>query len=441
VNLPRIRSFAGGVLSRQWVTAALAALLIAISLALALQNERLAIAEQTRQMRVQAQVLAAGVASALAFDDIQTAREYLQAFRQNRDIQAAAVYDAAGVRVVGFSKPGSATPDRVTKTRLAVENGQLSIVEPVYQRDILLGYVHLRKSIEPFAARASRYAPIGIVVLLAAMLIGLLGAANAETAIANRVLESQIAARERAERELRQAQKMEALGQLTGGVAHDFNNVLAAGLSGLQLLRRAKSDERREALLDAIEHTLQRGASLTRQLLTFARQTPVEAQLINPCKHLEKLAEMLRHSLSEGVELSLNLPPGTWAVEADVSQFDIAILNLTVNARDAMPKGGTVSLSVRNRSGALNGLDAVEISLKDNGAGIPPEIIEKVFDPFFTTKERGQGTGLGLSQVYGFVNASHGEVSIVSEVGTGTEVSILLQRAFLPADHDSERAG
>ena len=168
---PNWRLLARGLLARQGVTALIAVLLIGISLLLAWQSERTAVAEQTRQVRVQSQMLAGGVASSLAFDDTETAREYLDAFKLNRDIQAAAVYGATGNLVAGFGERGGPPPARVTGTRLSIDGRELVVIEPVRQADLFLGYVYLRTSVETFAARASRYVAIGIIVVLSALLI------------------------------------------------------------------------------------------------------------------------------------------------------------------------------------------------------------------------------------------------------------------------------
>jgi signal transduction histidine kinase/CheY-like chemotaxis protein len=300
--------------------------------------------------------------------------------------------------------------------------------------------VYLRTSVEPFAARLSRYVAIGLILVLAALLIAILGAANAAAAGANRELQEQILAREQAESALAQAQKMEALGQLTGGVAHDFNNLLMAASSGLELMDRAKTEERRDRLKAGIRDALDRGARITEQLLAFSRRRPVMSEVVQVDDHVAKLAELLDHSLRENVNVRFQIAQGLWPIEVDRSQFDIAILNLAVNAKDAMPKGGVLRIRAENRLAGLNGEDAVEISVEDQGIGMTPEAIEKAFEPFFTTKGVGHGTGLGLSQVYGFAQAAGGRVSIDSEPFVGTQVTLLLPRCVPPPQSPDERS-
>jgi signal transduction histidine kinase/CheY-like chemotaxis protein len=300
------------------------------------------------------------------------------------------------------------------------------------QANLELGTVYLRSIVEPLSARLSRYVAIGTILLLAALLIALLGASNAAAAAANRQLLEQIAAREQAEMALRQAQKMEALGQLTGGVAHDFNNLLMAASSGLELMQRTNDAARRDKFAEGIRNALDRGAQITGQLLAFSRRTPLNSEVLKLDEHIDTLASLLDHSLRENVSVRFSIAGDLWPVDVDVSQFDVAILNLAVNAKDAMPRGGQICIIAANRPGALEGRDAVEIAVEDEGVGMSAEQAEKAFEPFFTTKEVGRGTGLGLSQVYGFAQSAGGTVTIASEPDKGTTITVLLPRS-LPA--------
>jgi len=424
------------LLERRWITASLALLVLAASLLLGWQWERRVSAEQVRQVSVQARILAGSLAGALAFDDVETAAEHVNALRLNGDVRAAGVYGDDGALVIGFTRDGETLPRAVAAHEPEERDRQVSVVEPVREGTLQLGHVYLRSAIEPLSARLSRYLAIGLVLVLAALLIALLGAANAAAAVANRRLQEQIAAREQAESALRQAQKMEALGQLTGGVAHDFNNLLMAASSGLELMDRAKDDARRAQLKDGIRAALDRGGRITEQLLAFSRRRPLQTEIVRIDEHIGKLAELLDHSLRENIVVRFDIAKDIWPVEVDVSQFDIAILNLAVNAKDAMPRGGTLCLSARNSEGGLDGRDGVEISVEDQGEGMPPEVLDKAFEPFFTTKEIGRGTGLGLSQVYGFVRSAGGAVGIASTPGSGTRVTLLLPRAAAAARNE-----
>lgn len=224
-----------------------------------------------------------------------------------------------------------------------------------------------------------------------------------------------------------QAQKLEALGRLTGGVAHDFNNLLMVISSNAHVLGRRLPDEWRESpQLLAIDRSVKTGTRLTRQLLAFARRQPLRLEVVELQDRLTAMASLLRTAVRSEVELTCTVAPGTWPIEVDVGEFELAILNLAVNANDAMPAGGRLAISAANAPAA--GTDRfVVIEVSDSGAGIPQEILDKVCEPFFTTKPLGQGTGLGLSQVYGFCNQAGGTLKIESTVGVGTTVRLLLK--------------
>jgi len=240
---------------------------------------------------------------------------------------------------------------------------------------------------------------------------------------------------ERTQEQLAQAQKMDALGQLTGGIAHDFNNVLMIVSGYTQYLKGRLSDEKDKRAVDAIEIAAGRAENLTRQLLTFARRQPLNPKTVVLAECLESFRDVLAASVAGNVTFNIELAEDLWPVTIDVNEFEVAVINLLVNARDAMPSGGVIR--IRGRNSSLHGYndlpqlrgDFVVLDVQDNGIGIPQEIMPKVFDPFFTTKETDKGTGLGLSQVYGFAHQSGGTVKISSRVGSGTTVTLYLPRA------------
>jgi PAS domain S-box-containing protein len=242
-----------------------------------------------------------------------------------------------------------------------------------------------------------------------------------------------------AEAQLRQAQKMEAVGQLTGGVAHDFNNMLAVVSGSLELLgRRIGVDDPRSAgLISSALEASRRAGNLTQRLLAFSRQQPLKPDVLDPNRLVSGMSDLFRHSLGAAIQLETVLAGGVWRIHADQNQLENALLNLAVNARDAMPDGGRLTIETQNahldhryvakEPGVPYG-QYVLLAVTDTGSGMPPDVIAKAFDPFFTTKEVGKGTGLGLSQVYGFVKQSGGHIKIYSEVGEGTTVKIYLPR-------------
>ena len=245
--------------------------------------------------------------------------------------------------------------------------------------------------------------------------------------------------RKRAEAELEankealaQGQKLEAIGRLTGGVAHDFNNLLTVIRSSADLLRRpGLSDEKRARYVDAIAETAERAATLTGQLLAFARRQPLQPERFGVADRVRGMIELIGSTIGAAIRLDLDLDAALGWVEADPSQFETAILNLVVNARDAMPGGGTLTIAARNIDGlrgpALTG-PFVAVEVADTGSGIDPELLGRVFEPFFTTKPVDKGTGLGLSQVYGFAKQSGGEVDVESAPGEGARFTLYLPR-------------
>ncbi len=253
-------------------------------------------------------------------------------------------------------------------------------------------------------------------------------------------VEAAIRAREQVEDALRQAQKMEAVGQLTGGIAHDFNNLLTVVLGNIDLVLRSLDAEaplRQRRMLEGAQKGAERAAALTQRLLAFSRRQPLTPRPLNVDELVRNMSELIGRSLGETIRLSIVSEPDPWQAEVDANQLEAALLNLAVNARDAMPKGGDLTIEVGKarldqsyaaaNAGAVEG-DYVMIAVSDTGHGISRDILDKVFEPFFTTKEVGKGTGLGLSMVYGFVKQSGGHIKIYSEPGEGTSVKLYLPR-------------
>jgi len=258
---------------------------------------------------------------------------------------------------------------------------------------------------------------------------------------ANQELRTQMAERTRIEETLRQAQKIEAIGQLTGGIAHDFNNLLMVICGGLDMLDRRADPARRERLMAGMRQAAQRGTSLTRQLLAFSRRQSLAPESVDLVLRIGRMRELLDRSLSGDVHVQVQFAPDLWPVEVDPGELELVILNLAVNARDAMPDGGSILIEARNAPDepvmGLRG-DFVRLAVIDDGTGIPEDVRARVFDPFFTTKEIGKGSGLGLAQVYGFARQSGGTVWIESECGRGTSVIMLLPRSARVPEQPAE---
>lgn len=252
---------------------------------------------------------------------------------------------------------------------------------------------------------------------------------TSELALANDRLMREMAERERTQIALVQAQKMEAIGRLTGGIAHDFNNLLNVIIGNVDLIERLSADERIKRMAGSARNATKRGAKLTGQLLAFSRNQSLDLKPVDVESVIDGMKDLIAVSVGAGISVTVDIPSGLPRAIADANQIEMAILNLAINARDAMPEGGVLRIEALPRQaydGVLKHGDYVVIAVKDTGAGITQDILSKVFDPFFTTKAVGKGTGLGLSQVYGIADQSGGLARIESEVGKGTTVEVWL---------------
>src|SRR3954469_14911936 len=251
-----------------------------------------------------------------------------------------------------------------------------------------------------------------------------------------------ITERRQGEEALRQSQKMEAVGQLTGGVAHDFNNLLTIIRSATDFLRRRDlPEERRRRYIDAISETVERASKLTAQLLAFARRQPLKPQVFNVGTQAEAVAQLIRPLVGGRIRIDVEISDSNCFAIADIAQFETALINLAVNGRDAMDGEGQLTISVRKlraipplRAQSARSGDFVAVAMTDTGSGIAPELLETIFEPFFTTKEVGKGTGLGLSQAFGFAKQSDGDIAVASEPGQGATFTIYLPQAAVPTD-------
>ena len=425
--------------------------------------------QQLGDQRAQARILAATETAALAFNDRAAAQEYLDALRANPAIAAAGLYTRSGALFASYPRQPPATlPRSLTDVMPPLrEAGLLNISAPVQQRDALLGHLLLQTPVEPLSARIQRDGAIALLLAMAALLVGVLSVSQAalrranlalvlraqELAAANRTLEEQIAHREHAEAALRQSQKMEAVGQLTGGVAHDFNNFLQIVLGSLERLRRRGARNGTELapeldrLVEGAMQGAQRAAALTRQLLAFSRGQPLAPKPLELNRLVAGTSHLLGRTLGETIRIETVLAGGLWRVMADENQLESALLNMAVNARDAMPDGGKLTIEtanafldeayVRGEEGVRPG-QYVMLAVTDTGTGMPHEVLTKVFEPFFTTKGIGRGTGLGLSQVYGFIKQIRRAHPDLQRAGAGNDPENLLAAA---AEHCGRSGG
>jgi signal transduction histidine kinase len=419
------------------IVAAVALLLLAATGVIA-QNEAAYRDLQVQETRVQAEILAASVTAALDFGDTQAAQESVDSIRVDRQVRMIGVYDSDGALVAGYGRDGDTPPLRRTAFAASPAGAVASIV-PVESRGEQIGTVVLAADPEPLSRRLTRYLVMSLLVLMAALVIVVLGVGQNALRRANRKLEEraealvaanaelkvQIAERARAEDQLRQAQKLQALGQLTGGIAHDFNNLLTVIQGSADMLRRPGiADAKRQRYAESIAQASARAAALTGQLLAFARRQPLQPEVIEVNALIRGMTDLLDRTLGERIAVRTDLAPRPCAVEADRAQLESALLNIAVNARDAMSEGGTLKIATEARDGEKGRMIAIAVT--DSGHGMDTETLGRAIEPFFTTKATGKGTGLGLSQVYGFATQSGGDVLIDSSPGEGTTVTLLL---------------
>ena len=413
--------------------------LIAASLMVALYNERQYDRQVAEAAQVQARVLAATASAALSFGDRSALQDYVDAVRANADVDAVGVFDEHGRLAASFTR--SRLAQTLAET-LRPENarGQVIVLAPVVQRGTRLGVVYLRSRKEPLLRRLGHYMGAGLLVAMASLMFLIMALDSRALRRANAELITLMAEREKAEAALRQSQKMEAVGRLTGGIAHDFNNMLGVVLGSVDLLLRRYLDDDPNArrLAQSALDGARRAAALTKRLLAFSRQQPLKPASVDVAKCVSDMSELLRRTLGDTVVVEAVAGAGLWRAHIDLPQLESAILNLAINARDAMPAGGKLTLESSNvyldRAYAADDPEVtpgqyVMLAVTDSGSGIPPEVLGKVFEPFFTTKPPGHGTGLGLSQVHGFIRQSGGHVRIYSEVEVGTTIKLYLPRS------------
>ncbi|HEX5264310.1 MAG TPA: response regulator [Phenylobacterium sp.] len=427
--------------------------LLAIGALLAARAEIDYRAQARRQTEVQADILAASVSAALAFDDRAAMREYVDALRVNRSVAAAAIYNASDQAVVTFTRRNASPPPAHARDiSSSFARGGVTVTRPVAEQGQRLGTVYLATAPEPWTAMLGRHSGLALLLVLAFLLLSVVTAAASQLearanllAQANQRLREEMAARGKAEEALRQSQKMEALGQLTGGIAHDFNNLLQVVHGAFELIRRKPGNiDKVTAWADSGIAAAERGASLTRQLLAFSRSQKLELRPFVVADLIAEMRELLVRTLGPDIALGLELDETRASVMSDRTQLELAVLNLAINARDAMPSGGRLVISTRVRTlpagdPVLEAGEYVELSVADTGEGMSAQVIERAFDPFFTTKGVGKGTGLGLSQVYGVARQAGGKAEIESAPGAGTVVRLLLRRSMTDAGEHAKR--
>ena len=415
------------------------AVLVATSVGLALFSEAHHDAQVRQSADVQARVLAASISAALSFNDLVMINQSISALHVNPDVEAVAVYDGDGELVARYGPQAVATRvDDMLKARPA--NATLAVAAPVIAGGNRLGTVYLSERGEPLMTRLSRYGGPGLLLVMALLMLTVMAFDARALSAGNRRLRQEMNERQRAEAALRQSQKMEAVGRLTGGIAHDFNNMLAVIIGNLDILlrRHHDADPKMMRFVVSSQEAAKRAAALTHRLLAFSRLQPLDPKTADIGKSVTDMSDLLRRTLGETISIETVRAAGLWRAHIDVGQLETALVNLAVNARDAMPNGGKLTIETANafldRTYANSQEEVtpgqyVLVAVTDTGTGMTSEVLEKVFEPFFTTKPVGLGTGLGLSQVHGFVKQSGGHITIYSELGHGTTIKLYLPRS------------
>jgi signal transduction histidine kinase len=428
-----------------WKTAAAlfaALLLVVAGLVISVFNESAYRQRKAQYLQASAEVLAKTVSPALVFSDAPAAQEYVDALAANPDIELATVADASGLQVARYARDGSA---RGHSEVLPADEPGVIVSAPVRHDGATIGVVRVEIVPEPLIALLGRHAGEALLAAMAALLLTVFGLVQRSLASAHRdlaaratalteanaLLEEQVARRQEVEEALRQSQKMEAIGQLTGGIAHDFNNLLQAVHGNLEMIRRRPDDPARvKRWADNGYAAAERGARLTAQLLAFSRDQKLQLRPLRISEIAPRLKELLTTTLGPSIVVSFDLADDDDPVLGDATQLEMAVLNLAINARDAMPNGGTLTISsaleIVTHDPELEAGSYIALSVADNGVGMPEEVRARAFDPFFTTKGVGKGTGLGLAQVYGIAKQAGGIARIASTPGGGTTITLLL---------------
>jgi signal transduction histidine kinase len=428
-----------------------AILLMLAGILIALYEEQVFQTQRLDQAREQAQILAASVSAAVAFDDRKAAQEYVRPMMVNPGLEAVGVYASRGPLLAGFVRKGVAPiPAHAMSAPSSFGYNHIIVTVPIVQERTTEGVVYLRTAPQPTLGRLARFAAPTLLVLMAVVLVVVLGNAQSRLSsqakrleLANEQLQAEMSARSKAEEALRQSQKMEAIGQLSGGIAHDFNNLLTIIKGNLHRLKRRLAEDENAKYVDAAIEGADRAASLTRRILAFSRAQSLSPTRLDLNSLICGMKDLILSSVGENIVVEYDLKALWWTL-CEQGQLETVLLNLVINARDAMPDGGKIRIETRDAEiagygpgmGDVAAGDYVALAVHDDGTGMSDDVRSKAFDPFFTTKPPGQGTGLGLSMSFGFIRQSGGFITIDSAPGKGTTITIHLPRA-----HATDEAG
>jgi signal transduction histidine kinase len=425
-----------------------AAVLLSAGILMAVYEEQLYSAQQTKDVREQAQILAASVTAAIDFGDGGAAREHLDALKVNPELEAAGIYDKNGRLIASFARGAVRPPVGPLVPGITYAGDHVDVAEPVLQGPVLIGMVFLRATTEPAERRLARYAGLILLVTMGALVIAVLSLSQAaltararQLSAVNERLHREMEERRKTEEALRQSSKMEAVGQLSGGIAHDFNNLIMIVKGNLRLLRKRLGAQAPQAgqYITSADEALDRAAALTQRILAFSRRQPLSPTPVRLSELVDGMVELVRHSVGEKIEIHTRLQ-AQWWTRCDVNQMENVVLNLAINARDAMPDGGRLFIETSDVALAAPPPDSADfvadfvsgdyvmLRMRDTGEGMSETVRRRAVDPFFTTKALGKGIGLGLSMTFGFVRQTGGYLAIDSKPGAGAAITLYMPR-------------
>jgi len=403
-----------------------------------------------RDIRQEANILAANATAAMAFEDARAADQYLRSLRKDPKIQSAALYDHDDKVLAAFpTSLATAQAQMPAARKSGWQVRQIQLVVPALAAGARVGTVRLTATPENFAARAQHFASIVLLAAMGALVIGAVATGNralvrvnselrrraTDLESANRRLQAETEERLKIEEALHKSLKMEAIEQLSGGIAHDLNNYLSVIGASLNVLKRrlAQGQKDYQTCIYSAEEGIGKASALTKRIMSFARSSPSAPKVVNLGHLVEEMTDLIKRSVGETVTVQTSTN-ASWQACCDTGQLEAVLLNLAINARDSMPNGGRLLVSTRDVNIAsaspinLPQGDYVELVVRDTGTGMTDEIKAKALEPFFTTKPEGKGTGLGLSMAHNFAKRSGGGLFIESSLGKGTAIAIFLPR-------------
>ena len=396
--------------------------------------------ERSQRALADGQILASSIDEDLAYGNTVGIQKRVQAWSRDPELQMLWVLRADGKSVAGFARTGASTSTKV-RLSLFARRGEGEAAVPIVFRSHDVGTVYLRVVTPPAWRRFAEYIPIVLLAFTGAVLVSLLALAQLWLVRANTALLREKQERGRAEQALRRSQKLDAVSQLATTAAHDFNNLLVVVQTYLNRIKRTllANPAEAESYVEGATGALLRASSLSQRLLALARLQAVNPEPVDLSQLVRGLLDFARRLTDDKIRINSSLE-STWLTECDGAEMENVILNLVINARDAMPEGGELTIMTRDiPSKTGSGVDHVELGIADTGVGMTPDVVKRATEPFFTTKPAGKGTGLGLSAARGYVHQASGELSIESVPGHGTTVSIALPRIQVSAQK-TERA-